>query len=35
MRGIEGLELADGSVVRFILRGDVMEVWLAETDEAA
>ncbi len=35
MRGIEGLELSDGSVVRFILRGDVMEVWLAETDEAA
>jgi hypothetical protein len=35
MRQIEGLELSDGSVVRFILRGEVMEVWIAETDEAA
>ena len=35
MRQIDGLELADGSVVRFILRADVMEVWIAETDEAA
>ena len=35
MRGIDGLELADGSVVRFVLRDDVMEVWLAETDEEA
>lgn len=35
MRQIDGLELADGSVVRFILREDVMEVWIAETDEAA
>ena len=32
MRPIDGLELPDGSVVRFILRGDVMEVWIAETD---
>ena len=35
MRQIEGLELADGSVVRFILRDDVMEVWIAETDQTA
>ncbi len=35
IRQIEGLELADGSVVRFVLRDDVIEVWLAETDETA
>jgi hypothetical protein len=35
MRQIDGLELSDGSVVRFILSGELMEVWIAETDEAA
>lgn len=35
MRQIDGLDLADGSVVRFVLRGEAMEVWIAETDEAA
>lgn len=35
MRPIDGLELPDGSVVRFILRDDVMEVWIAETTEGA
>lgn len=31
MRQIEGLDLPDGSVLRFTLRDDVMEVWVAET----
>ena len=35
MRPINGLELPEGSVLRFILRGDVMEVWIAETLEGA
>jgi hypothetical protein len=35
MRPIDGLELPDGSVVRFIMRDDVMEVWIAETTEGA
>jgi hypothetical protein len=35
MRAIDGLEMPDGSVLRFILRGDVMEVWIAETVEGA
>jgi hypothetical protein len=35
MREVEGFDLAEGSVVRFQLRGDVMEVWIAETDETA
>jgi hypothetical protein len=35
MREVEGFDLAQGSVVRFQLRGDVIEVWIAETDEAA
>jgi hypothetical protein len=35
MRQIDGLDLADGSVIRFLLRGEAMEVWIAETDEVA
>ncbi|MGZ8804233.1 MAG: hypothetical protein ACXWZG_02885, partial [Microbacterium sp.] len=35
MRDIDGLDLPPGSIVRFILRGDVMEVWIAETIEGA
>jgi hypothetical protein len=35
MRPVDGLELPEGSVLRFILRGDVMEVWIAETLEGA
>jgi len=35
MRPIDGLELPEGSVLRFLLRGDVMEVWIAETLEGA
>lgn len=35
IRPIDGLELSDGSVVRFVLRDDVMEVWIAETAEGA
>lgn len=35
MLAISGLEMPDGSVLRFILRGDVMEVWIAETVEGA
>lgn len=31
MRAINGLDLPDGSVLRFTLRDDVMEVWIAET----
>jgi hypothetical protein len=33
MRPVDGLELPNGSVVRFILRNDVIEVWVAETLE--
>ncbi|GAA3210680.1 hypothetical protein [Microbacterium terregens] len=32
---VEGLELPDFSVVRFILRGAAVEVWIAEADEVA
>ena len=35
MRAIDGLELDDGSVVRFILRENAMEVWVAPTDVPA
>lgn len=35
MRPIDGLDLPEGSVVRFIVRGDVMEVWIAQTVEGA
>ena len=35
MRPIDGLELPNGSVVRFTLRDDVIEVWIAETLEGA
>jgi hypothetical protein len=35
MRPIDGLDLPNGSVVRLILRGDVIEVWIAETLEGA
>jgi hypothetical protein len=35
MRPIDGLDLPAGSIVRFALRGDVMEVWIAETVESA
>jgi len=35
MRPVDGLELPNGSVVRFILRGDVIEVSVAETLEGA
>lgn len=35
IRQIDGLDLADGSVLRFVLRDGVIEVWLAETDETA
>ena len=35
MRPIAGLDFPEGSVVRFILRDDVMEVWIAETTEGA
>jgi hypothetical protein len=35
MREIDGLDLPPGSIVRFILRGDVMEVWIAETVQGA
>jgi hypothetical protein len=31
MRSIDGLELPDGSLLRFVLRDDVMEIWIAET----
>jgi hypothetical protein len=35
MTQIDGLELAEGSVLRFLLRGDVIEVWIGETAEGA
>jgi len=35
MREVEGFDLPDGSVVRFVLRGDSVEVWIASADEAA
>lgn len=35
MRTIDGLDLPDGSVIRFVLQGDVIEVWIAETDQSA
>jgi hypothetical protein len=35
MRPIDGLELPDGSLLRFVLREDVMEVWIAETAQGA
>lgn len=35
MRPIDGLDLSEGSVLRFVLRDDVMEVWIAETVEGA
>ncbi|MET0780024.1 MAG: hypothetical protein ABWZ16_00725, partial [Microbacterium sp.] len=35
MRPVDGLELPSGSVVRFILRSDVIDVWVAETLEGA
>ncbi len=35
MRPVDGLELPNGSVVRFMLRGDVIEVSVAETLEGA
>lgn len=35
MRPIDGLELPDGSVLRFVLNGAAMEVWIAETVEDA
>lgn len=35
MRPIDGLDLPDGSLLRFVLREDVMEIWIAETAEPA
>lgn len=35
MRPVDGLELPDGSIARFVLRGDVIEVWIAETTQTA
>lgn len=35
MTRIDGLDLAEGSVVRFLLKGDVIEVWIGETVEGA
>lgn len=35
MRPIDGIDLPPGSVLRFILRGDVLEVWIAESIEDA
>ena len=35
MPRIDGLELPDGSVVRFVLHGDVIEVWVAASSEEA
>ncbi|HEX5729849.1 hypothetical protein, partial [Microbacterium sp.] len=35
MREVEGFDLPDGSVVRFVLIGDSVEVWIASADEAA
>ncbi len=35
MREIDGLDLPPGSIVRFVLRDDVIEVWIAETMQGA
>ena len=35
MRPIDGLDLPDGSLLRFVLREDVMEIWIAETAQPA